>query len=153
MPEPGLIMATRSRSHSTLRQRSMERCNKLTKSMSAAASRNTSPSPSTSASATTANRRVARLNLYLQKSAKSTDKLQRGTDASSLSPRSTFIKRWDGNQRMTSKWDSLRRVSRHTTRRRSIHRLTAYRIPSFGFLMGTVWFTSTNEASPDAGLL
>ncbi|CAD6593612.1 MAG: hypothetical protein ASARMPREDX12_007352 [Alectoria sarmentosa] len=86
----------------------MERGNKLTKSMSAAVSRNTSPSPSPSP--ITQNRRVAKLNLYLQRSAKiSTEQLHRGADASSVSPKSTFVKRWDGNRRMTLKWDSLRR--------------------------------------------
>lgn len=103
------IMPTRSSSRSTLRQRSMERGNRLTKSMSAAASRNTSPSPSPG----TANRRVAKLNLYLSRSARtSTEQLHRGADASLAIPKSTCIRRWDGNGRMTVKWDSLRRASR-----------------------------------------
>lgn len=103
------IMSTRSRSRSTLRQRSMERGNRLTKSMSAAASRNTSPSPSPG----TANRRVAKLNLYLSRSARaSSEQLHRGADASLAIPKSTCIRRWDGNGRMTVKWDSLRRASR-----------------------------------------
>lgn len=88
----------------------MERGNKLTKSMSAAASRNSSPSPSPSPSPIATNRRVAKLNLYLQRSAKtSTEHLHPGADVSSVSPKSTLIKRWDGNRRMTVRWDSLRR--------------------------------------------
>ena len=144
--------STRSRSYSSLRQRSMERGNKLTKSMSAAASRNTSPSPSPSP--ITANRRVAKLNLYLQRSAKaSTEQLYRGADATSVSPKSTLIKRWDGNRRTTVKWDSLRRVGRDAIGVERIHPLIFLRIPSFGFLTGTVLSTSTNEASPGEGLL
>lgn len=140
-------MAIRSRSHSSLRQRSMERGNKLTKSMSAAASRNTSPSPSPSP--ITQNRRVAKLNLYLQRSAKiSTEQLHRGADASSVSPKSTLVKRWDGNRRMTVKWDSLRRVSRHAVCIQIKYRLNPSRTPSFGFPTGTAWSTSTNVASP-----
>ena len=89
--------------------------------MSAAASRNTSPSPSLA----TANRRVAKLNLYLQRSARtSTEQLHRGVDAISVYPKPTSIKRWDGNQRMTVKWDSLRRVSKHTICIDGIHVLT-----------------------------
>lgn len=101
-----LTMSTRSRSHSTLRpilrQRSSERSNKLTKS--SPASRSSSPSH--------ANRRVAKLNMYLSKSAKnSTDQLQRTASVAPEFPRSTNIRRWDGNRRMTIKWDSIRRVS------------------------------------------
>ena len=88
----------------------MERGNRLTKSMSVAATRHASPSPSPSIR--TANRRVAKLNLYLMKSARtSSEQLHRGLDGSSGTPKSTIIKRWDGNRRMTVKWDSLRRVS------------------------------------------
>ena len=92
----------------------MERGNRLTKSMSAAASRHASPSPSLSHSPSsgTANRRVAKLNLYLMRSARtSNEQLHRGLDGSSGTPnKPTIIKRWDGNRRMTVKWDSLRRV-------------------------------------------
>ena len=130
-----VIMPTTYRSRSSLRQRSMERSNKLTKSMSAAASRNTSPSPSPSRGA--ANRRVAKLDLYLQRSARnSKEKLHHRVDADSGTSKSTHVRRWDGNRRMTLKWDSLRRVSGRGIDLERIHLLTAYRIPSFGFLTG-----------------
>ena len=97
-----ITMSLRSRSHSTLRARSSDRGNKLTK-----------PSPSSrGVSPAGTNRRVAKLNLYLQRSAKiSVEQLQRTADPVQATPRNTDIRRWDGNRRTTIKWDSVRRVS------------------------------------------
>lgn len=97
-----ITMSLGSRSHSTLRARSSDRGNKLTK-----------PSPSSrGVSPAGTNRRVAKLNLYLQRSAKiSVEQLQRTADPVRATSRNTDIRRWDGNRRTTIKWDSVRRVS------------------------------------------
>lgn len=94
-------MSTKTRSRSTVRQRSLERSGKFTKSSSA--SRNASPS--------TPSRRIAKLNLYLSKAAsKSSDQLKTASEPLPDSPRVSSIRRWDGNQRTTVQWDSVRRV-------------------------------------------
>ncbi|KAK4692740.1 hypothetical protein P7C71_g4522, partial [Lecanoromycetidae sp. Uapishka_2] len=95
-------MSLRSRSHSTLRHRSSERGNKLTKANPT--SRGVSPAGT--------NRRVAKLNLYLQRSAKNSVEqlpIQQNAETAPTASRNSDIKRWDGNRRMTIKWDSVRR--------------------------------------------
>ncbi|KAL9129275.1 MAG: hypothetical protein Q9217_002222 [Psora testacea] len=93
-------MASRTRSRSTLRPRSTERPAKLTKSNPA--SRSCSPA--------VGNGRIAKLNLYLSKYVKnSTSSISPSTDPVLASPHTREVKRWDGNSRMTVKWDSVRK--------------------------------------------
>ena len=103
------MSSSRSRSQSTvrasLRQRSSERNSRLTKSNPG--SRNQSPC--------TNNRRVAKLNMYLSRRS-SSDQLHRPSTAGNAEPpeyasfKHTDIKRWDGNKRMTVKWNCIRKV-------------------------------------------
>ena len=95
-------MSSRSRSRSTLRARSSDRGSKLVKPMPS--SRIASPAGT--------NKRVAKLNLYLQRSAKSSvENLHKVADPISIPPRTSDVKRWEGNRRVTTKWDFVRRVS------------------------------------------
>ena len=70
-------------------------------------------SPQRTGSPSNPNRRVAKLNLYLQRARQSSsDHLPTiNSGIKPNSPRNTDIKRWDGNRRVTIKWDSMRRVS------------------------------------------
>ena len=97
------MSTSRSRPVSIVRQGSSERGNRLSKAMS----------PQRTGSPSNPNRRVAKLNLYLQRARQgSSDHLHPiASEIKPNSPRNTDIKRWDGNRRVTIKWDSMRRVS------------------------------------------
>ena len=135
-------MATRSRSQSTLRQPSFERPGKLNKSNTA--SRNASPGYP--------NRRIAKLNMYLSKSAKnSSDQLHCPSTTIPIPPRVTCVRRWDGNRRTTIKWDSVRRVCprrRCFPSFRSRFHLTIFRTPNCGIQMETARFIFMNMVFP-----
>ena len=92
---------SRSRSHSTLRQAWAEWPTRLTRSNRA--SRSCSPAAP--------NRRIAKLNMYLARSAASSNQdLHRRMDIVTYPPRTLCVKRWDGNSRTVTKWDSIRKV-------------------------------------------
>ena len=98
-------LSMRSRSHSSLRQTSSDTAPRHPKSASASRSGSRSGSPAPS-------RRVAKLNMYLARSAAtSTPDLRSTADAVVNPPQSFNVKRWDGNCRTTMNWDSIRKVS------------------------------------------
>ena len=59
------------------------------------------------------NRRVAKLDLYLSKSQRrnSCASLRQAMEPPLSAPAVKDVKRWDGNQRTTQKWDSVRKVN------------------------------------------
>ena len=101
-PIMSLRVPSRSRSRSTLRQPSRERPAKLMKSHPS--SRGTSPARLT--------RRPSKIDLYLQKSSRrnSIVNLAHEMEHVPSGMHAREIKRWDGIQRMTVRWDSLRKV-------------------------------------------
>ena len=122
-------MASRTRSRSTLRQRSVEHSVKLSKSNPA--SRSSSPAPG--------NRRIAKLNMYLSKSQRgSATNLSGFMEPLAAPSQIREIKRWDGNRRLSAKWDSVRRVRIIQSTYRLPHSSDACRIPSFGSRTATV---------------
>ena len=136
LPAFELTMASRTRSRSTLRQRSIERPAKLTKS---------NPS-SRSCSPAVGNRRIARLNSYLSRSSRTSISNMISTiEPIPNLPHSREVKRWDGNGRMTMKWDSVRRVCLSLE---ALHReiSNGNRIPNSGSLTATVSSISMNAA-------
>ena len=126
---------SRSRSRSALRQASRERPARLVKSSQS--SRSCSPAVH--------NRRIAKLDQYMAKSLKrnSVTTLNQSSEHNPHALSSHSIKEvkwWDGNQRMTVKWDSIRRVSSALCFVANVPNFFR-RILSCGILTGTASFT------------
>ena len=135
-------MPSLRRSRSTLRPPSKERpTRKLSKSRPG--SRNTSPSP--------LRRRHSKLNEYLAKSSRrnSTATLTAPDEVVPTLFTAREIKRWDGLQRLTEKWDFVRRVCHFLPS--TTGDIDCNRIQSYGCLKGIVSCISTNAEAPNVG--